>query len=217
MAWIKQKSKSMKVVLPCITVRQKTIALNASLMRESDAKIGGFAEVYLSDCGSRVALKFFKEAGDGRYKITPDGGSLSRCDDLNFNAVIATTALLSNKNIASSVGTKKAKILVSKCESGMWVGSVHPTWQFKVSSRQPECGDIGVYRYLLENDVVYIGHGVIVDRMRESHRSLWVFDDVEYLILPKDEAIKEEARLIDAYVAEFGKLPFYNKVSGIKK
>jgi len=215
MEWEIQKNKSNRIDAPCITLRKKAIALNVPFMEQSGYGIGDFASVFVSKCGHHVAVKFFSEDGEDRYLLTPDGGGNARTGGKKtVNAVIATSCLANHPRTSILVGTINGKIVMRR-DGDMWVGNLSPTWQHKLSERKPNRDEIGVYQYLFDGEIVYIGQGHIAERLSESSRSSWAFDEIEYMIVDKDTAIKEEQKLIESHRAEFGKLPFYNKVSGI--
>jgi len=77
--------------------------------------------------------------------------------------------------------------------------------------------DRGIYRYYSEDEVVYIGKGVIRDRyQQESGRASWRITRIEYSIIEDDqEALEWEAWWIDRFRTEHGgHLPRYNHVAG---
>lgn len=207
--WVRIENQSTKIDRPCITIRKSALAVNAALMRSSNALVGDFAECYVSECGGYIGIAFYKDEGTGRFKLTPDGGGMHRQG--GFNTVISTSSLASHPMLSHLVGTDSAKILVNVDEHGFWSGAVPITWKFKASERNPKNDEIGVYKYTLNGEAVYIGHGEIQARCAEAHRRLWVFDEVYYLLTDKESAKQEESRLLRAHVAEYGGLPFYNK------
>ena len=206
--WVRIGNKSSKVDKPCLTIRKSSLAVNSELMRIGCAKVGDFAECFVSDCGGYIAISFHKEDDDARFKLTPDGGGTQRVGN---NAVVSTSSFASHPALAHLVGADAAKILVQLGDGGKWVGAIPVTWRFKASERNPQADEIGVYKYTLNGETVYIGHGAIQDRCAEAHRKLWMFDEVYYLVSDKVSAKQEESRLLRAHIAECGALPFYNK------
>ena len=218
MRWVKQSNMSTKEILPCITIRKMQVALNVALVKASGHKIGDFAEVYVSDCGEFVGVKFFKEDGDGRYKLTPDGGGISRCTDFSAaNAILACPSVSKYPSIAPLVGTKSAKLIATLGEGGVWIGTVTPTWMYDTDTRKPLPEDIGVYQYLLDGEPVYIGKGYLQKRFSSVERKEWAYDKIQYMLIDEPKASKQEAKLLAAFKAKEGRLPFYNKVLGMGK
>jgi hypothetical protein len=80
-------------------------------------------------------------------------------------------------------------------------------------------GDKGIYRYLKNTQIVYIGKGNVRDRLNEQQREDWDFDIIEYSIIEKqDEQFEWENYWIEKYKEENeGFLPTYNLISGNKK
>lgn len=78
-------------------------------------------------------------------------------------------------------------------------------------------GKKGIYRYLHEGEVVYIGKGNIRDRYRtESNRKLWGVSRIEYSVIEDDQKAREwEAWWIDRFQeGNNGDLPRYNQIRG---
>lgn len=216
MKWVRQGNKSTKSDIPTINIRRKHLALNVELIEASKAVVGDYAEVFIDEDERAIGIKFFKEDGEDRYKLTPDGGGKARVSDVTrHNVVISCQSVATNPAFSALVGTKQAK-LPAKFENGLWVAYALPTWKYTVEDRKPVASEIGVYRYLLDDEVVYIGQGRISQRVADPARANWNFDRIEYLITDSENAVKIERVLLDAHVSAFGRLPFYNKVLGVK-
>ena len=79
-------------------------------------------------------------------------------------------------------------------------------------------GKKGIYRYLSDGEVVYIGKGNIRNRYQaEPDRDLWRISIIEYSIIEDDQnALEWEAWWIDRFRKENnGHLPRYNRNAGI--
>ena len=71
----------------------------------------------------------------------------------------------------------------------------------------------GIYRYIDEGKIVYIGKGSIKDRLKEDQREEWKFDTIEYSLIDNDD---EQFEWEHYWIEEFKKgnnnfLPAYNK------
>jgi len=114
----------------------------------------------------------------------------------------------------------KDRRFTPKKEGGLWAIQLCPAFEEK---KARESADIpsearGIYRYLRENgEIVYIGKGAIKQRLASPERREWDFDVVEYSIVnDPDQQVKWEDHWLTRYKEENkGKLPFYNKQSGI--
>lgn len=107
-----------------------------------------------------------------------------------------------------------------KKEENLWVIQLCPAFEEKRAKESEEIPSDaqGIYRYLREDgEIVYIGRGNIKNRLKSPGRESWDFDKVEFSIVEDpDQQIKWEDFWIERYKEENnGKLPFYNKVSGI--
>jgi hypothetical protein len=216
--WVKQTNSSNKRTEPGIAVRRNGLALNVALVDAANVMIGDYAEVYISDCGKKIGIKFFKEKKSDRFRVTQDGGNLSRCNDLSrANALISCGKIVKSSNLNELVGSTNAKIVVSKEEGGIWVAQISNRWEYSVSERDPKDDEIGVYRYLSDGEVVYIGMGRIKQRIKENWRHHWLYDSIEYMLLDESEARREEGRLLSGHRDTLGRLPIYNRILGSKK
>lgn len=77
----------------------------------------------------------------------------------------------------------------------------------------------GIYRYRNnDNEIVYIGKGVIKDRAHEPDRQNWQITQIEYSICKTDEeAFRWEAYYIEEYESLRGKIPLFNQIKGQSK
>lgn len=216
--WIKQANSSNKRSDPGITVRRNGFALNVAFVCAANVMIGDHAEVYLSDCGKKIGIKFFKEKNFDRFCVTQDGGSRSRCKDLSrANALISCGKIINSSQLKDLVGSDKSKLTVSKEENDIWIAQISNRWEYVVAEREPKDNEIGVYRYLSDGEVVYIGMGRIKQRIKEIGRQNWLHDSIEYMLLDEGAARREEGRLLSGHRNTFGRLPIYNRISGSKK
>lgn len=77
-------------------------------------------------------------------------------------------------------------------------------------------GICGIYRYLDNGNIVYIGKGNIRDRLNEISRKEWKFDTIEYSIIQDSESqFQWESFWLNSYKkANQNYLPAYNLISG---
>ena len=96
--------------------------------------------------------------------------------------------------------------------------SIRPA--FEVTSLRANASQIpddltGIYRYLLNGEVVYIGRGVIRSRLASPERSDWTFDKVEFS--PIEDQVEQEqweSEWLEEYRSANGFLPMYNRIGG---
>ena len=74
----------------------------------------------------------------------------------------------------------------------------------------------GIYRYKNSgNKVIYIGKGLIKNRLQSTERKTWGIHKIEYSILnSEDDSYKWESFYLDEYQNQFGMLPPFNRISG---
>ena len=209
--WKKYEMTNFKSDQPCITVRRSGFALSVSFMIQAKITIGDSVEIFSSEEGDMIGFKFFTEKAIGRLTVTPDGGGKSRIvDATKANGFIACSYVKNDPNLSKLVSTKNAKFFVSY-EDDLWVIKLVSQWKYDTQTRKPTADDIGVYRYLLDDEVVYIGRGKIQQRLSSPERTHWQFNKIEYTLMSDDAAIQKESQLIRAHKDTYGRLPFYNR------
>ena len=73
----------------------------------------------------------------------------------------------------------------------------------------------GIYRYIDDGEIVYIGQGDIRGRVGCKERDEWKADTIEFsCIADKEACIRWESVYLDEFIDQFGRRPRYNKVSG---
>lgn len=216
--WIKQGSKSCKAKFPCITIRKKAMALNVDFVEMANAESYCHAEVYVSDDGNKVAIKFLMEGTKDSYAVTSDGGNRERQRiGKSKNRLIACGKVIENTLALRALSKSKSiKRLAVSQENDLWVASITPSFAYKYSQTKPKESDIGVYKYIKDNEIVYIGRGRIRERIASPERKEWLYDEIEYMIVDEDKAIKIEAELINEHKMVYSYIPVYNKILGFK-
>lgn len=217
--WIKQANKSTKSSFPCVSVRRLGLGLSSGFVEIAGVDKLGFAEIFVSECGEELGIKFLKEKTDHCYLVTQDGGTKERQRIGEYKSrFIACGNVIRNNpglnGLLDGKGSKKIPVIKS---DDLWVAKISPSFCYSISSRGIRDDELGVYRYLVGDEVVYIGRGNIKTRIASIDRKDWVFDDIEYMLTTDDEAYRIEATLLENHKAEFGSLPVYNKVMGFRK
>ena len=74
----------------------------------------------------------------------------------------------------------------------------------------------GIYRYTDKNEqVLYIGKGVIKQRASSPDRLSWGIYKIEYSVLESEEkSLEWESYYLDLYRSTFGLLPPFNRIAG---
>jgi len=121
------------------------------------------------------------------------------------------------KEISFNLPTTKTSFIAnySKHEK-LWYINLFPTFEKKISdiSNIPT-NERGIYRYLKDDEVVYIGRGIIRSRANSPERANWDFDIIQYSIIPDENDQKKwESFYLDRFVENKERLPVYNKLKG---
>jgi hypothetical protein len=105
-----------------------------------------------------------------------------------------------------------------KKEGKLWTIQIRPSFEksYTREANNIPKQDNGVYRYIgKNNEVVYIGRGNILRRLKSKDRQSWDFEVVEYSVIDdKKEQVFRESYWLSKYIESNGSLPLYNKVSG---
>lgn len=122
----------------------------------------------------------------------------------------------------TTVNINKNRQFVPKPFGKNWIIELSPA--FDLSSKRNESESIpnnaiGIYRYIRSKtkEIVYIGKGGILNRLRSPERKDWDFDIIEYsIVADKSEQFKWENYWIEKYKSEHKKIPVYNNIGGKK-
>jgi hypothetical protein len=92
-----------------------------------------------------------------------------------------------------------------------------PSFERLVTLDELKDDDAGIYRLISNGEVVYIGKGMIKQRIRQ-HKADKDFDKIEVSFVPQEEKqLEYESFHIDRYKNRYGRLPVYNKIAGHTK
>ncbi len=210
---------------PLVTFRQSgrgEIGLNASFIKQANAKEVEYLTFQLATDDSKVAINFvqkgekvpvnaFRLGRDSRSKIT------------NGRIVTAPSLKSQSPRISKIYEMKEAELC--KFEPAFekferkWIVVLRPNFEVKVFDRFEIPRNIdGIYRYLQRDEVVYVGRGNIRSRADDSVRESWVYDSIEYSIVKNEQQrIELESFYIEYFSKKLGRLPMYNKVSGTRR
>jgi hypothetical protein len=209
MNWVKQKRETVVADAPSIFIRQSGIRLSTKACEEYKIEVGHFVEVFLSDDSQRLGLKFSTTSTEDSFAVTTDGGSAK-----GKNGAYIACGQIARRLKPPNKQTAILPLLRDK-DSGILYSHLAKRFEFLQSKTPAKSGDVGVYRYLLDNEAVYIGQGVLRDRFSEEQRKSWNFDDIEYMIAGDEkERFSIESSLLDEFKSINGRLPFYNRIGG---
>lgn len=201
-----------------VALRRGGIAFNAQFVAQAKLDEHTRVTIFVDSPKFRIGLKFHSDASDeDSYALCRDGGGRGQGRMAQTQALIRDVPW-----IGAIASTKENSVRRFQPQwnsaDRLWVVDMCPSFEVQVSHKSKIPSDLrGIYRYRRDDEVVYIGRGVIRSRASSPERSEWDFDTIEYSLVP-DEASQEkwEAYWLDVHVAEHQKLPFYNRVAGKK-
>lgn len=173
--------------------------------------------IFLSEDGYKIGLLFHSdETRENSFQLGKDGGNKQRKTN---NRIIQNCSLRKQSEIFAKtlkLPNRHREFTPRQDINGLWVIELRPA--FEVVYRMP--GEVprdatGIYRYSMDQEIVYIGRGRLTERFGSADRAEWQFNKIEYSIL-NDEAseIKWEAYWIDCFREMHSRLPIYNRISG---
>jgi len=200
-----------------ISLRRSGVAFNAHFVRANGLDAVSRATVYVDADRRRVAFHFHSDANErDSFAMCIDGGSRG------LSRLIQTQGLMAKHRwlaLAASIDdTRSRQYTAARTPEGFWAISIRPAFEVSVlrSEKGSLPGDIsGIYRYVDQSEVVYIGRGMIRNRLSAPERKEWLFDRIEYSPLSSsDEQAKWETEWLDDHRNRYGILPRYNRISG---
>jgi len=204
---------------PRITFRRRgAIAINVDFVRMAGIEKATRATLFLSRDERRLGFRFHSdEEDDEAFLLCRDGGSHKA---QSVGRVLTAPSLLTRspalRALTERGGDARSCEAVKDSVSGLWVVHLAPCFERVLSSLDEIAPDFtGVYRYLSRGDVIYIGRGVLRQRLAEPDRRTWPHDQIEYSIVNDDAAERKwEAFWLNAHREKHGRWPLCNKIGG---
>lgn len=172
--------------------------------------------LYLKDT-LRIAFQFHNcRTERNAYSVFKDGGSKKRTTHGRF--IRCLRLLRSNPDLialSKLKGTDNSYSPAFDDEVSAWVINIAPGFELDFSKVRPADGGLGIYRYLDKGVIVYIGQGIITQRVAEPERKVWTYDKIEYSLID-DEKLRLywENKNLNDFENQFGRLPRYNAIRG---
>lgn len=222
--WVKvvREDVSKRENEPLIVIRSNQFLFNGKFVKDAELEKKKGVLVLLNNRQRKVAFRFLDVITDkNAYKLHADDGGGNR---RSKGRVIKTTNIITKTPWIRNVSTYTNKILRQFTPDWnnierQYEISLAPCFENRVYEKDQIPSDAkGIYRYLRENRIVYIGKGKIRERTNSPDRSFWDYDTIEYSIVEDDsDMLQWEKFWLDNHNEEHGKLPEYNKISGIDK
>jgi hypothetical protein len=183
--WIeyRRKTKGKPVdPVPLVTIRPNQIAFNAHFIASANLGHEPYVSVFVDPVQFRLGFKFdVKLPNEDAIALTNDGGpggkgGKGRC--------VGAAGLMKEHPWLKAVGDindarrRRFKPQWSGID-GMWVISLCPSFEHRVSDRSDVSDKRGIYRYKRGDEIVYIGRGQILSRLGSNERKAWDFETIE--------------------------------------
>ncbi len=210
MPWVKVKRVNVPSSDPMISLNNNRFSYNAIFSRIVDLDKFSYVSYYIDNDDRKIGFEFKKEEDSNTFKIvkSPDKGNYSQCTELFRIPWIFKASQQKGLNRFKPIRDGK-----------IWAITLMPI--FENSIKRDKVDKIGyevrgIYRYVDNGRVVYIGKGVVRQRLQELQRGEWKFDTIEYSVIEDDESQFEwESFWIERHKYENENyLPAYNSISG---
>lgn len=206
---LKRSDKMQDVGKPFVSLRPSHVSFNRDLSRLADIKPGMRVRWFTDPDEFKVGFQFTTQK-DNTYSVSQgSSGNFTSLGELARQEWIRAVTQL-------PMSQRRFVPVLEDTEAGkMWVLRLCPSFEIKRARESDRIGttEVGIYRYKRNGEVVYIGRGVIAERLREPQRKDWEFDLVEYSrVTNPDEQAKWEYHWLEQHKEETGSLPLYNKI-----
>ena len=218
MPWVKFKRLRVSAKEPSIVVGSDRFIYNTMLAKLAELSKNKFVLYHTDEDQRKIAFEFSTKNASDAYPVQVQRGILYRssCGDL-------VQRNLWIRKIAESKLNEEKKFAAIEERKNFWVIQLVPAFEYQMKrtdkSQLPSEAK-GIYRYIdKDKSIVYIGKGNIKSRLNEPERTDWNFDTIEYSIIEDDsDQLEWESYWIDKFKeTNNGRLPYYNKVSGIQR
>ena len=209
---------------PLVTLRPKAVAFNSVFVRSADLKRHPFVSFKVDPEEFRIGIRFHGDASDPTaLTLTHDGGGGGhRRRERNNLSVMAVALMSRHRWIMATATERDSSLRRFKPEwlgmEQLWVINLRPAFERHATQIEEIPGDArGIYRYIDDGEITYIGKGNIRDRARSGERERWKWDRIEYSLVP-DDAVQTrwETWWLDWHEQKHGRLPTHNRIGGAR-
>lgn len=200
---------------PLITIANGCFMFNSHFVKIAELKKYSKVSVFVDEENYKIGFDFHNDAQDrNSFALMIKGGSASiKAQEIIFNTpFIKKIMQLKNK------ADRRFYVNFDRLEK-LYVIYVSPSFENEILDKSAMPSSIsGIYRYLDNDEIVYIGRGKIKSRLNEPERKDWKFNRIQYSVIGDEEKqIEWETYWIKRYKEDNrNKLSFYNKTEGKK-
>lgn len=210
MAWTKIKKNSFSSDEPIITIFGSRFSYNSVFSKIAELERKHFVTYFIDEENRKIGFEFKDAEDQDNYKVI---GTKQK----GYNS--QSTELFAMKWIQKISGIKGMNRFKPIREGNLFVITVMPVFENSIMREdylKIPAAACGIYRYLDQGQVVYIGKGNIRNRYNDLPRKEWQFDKIEYSLIENiDLQFEWECFWIERYKAtNDNRLPVYNLISG---
>lgn len=209
MAWLKVKKQNFSSNEPVISLNNNRFSYNVYFSKLAELEKNRFVKYFIDEENRKIGFEFYDNEVPDSFKVTGNSikGRYSQSTELFSKTWIQKISKLNGINRFSPIVDGKKFIITLM---PVFEIKVLKTDYLKINSEA-----CGIYRYLDNGNIVYIGKGNIRSRLREISRKDWSFDTIEYSIVSSDTQFEWENYWISRFRVENENcLPAYNLISG---
>ncbi len=210
MAWVKIKKSFIASDEPIISLNNNRFSYNIIFSRIAELEKNQFVTYYFDEENRKIGFEFSNVESPDSFKIilNKQKGNYSQ-----------STELFSKKWIQKVSNQKEFSRFKPTRDGKKYIITLIPVFEFSLKREdinQLNSEVKGIYRYLDNSNVVYIGKGLIRMRIKEPARQDWKFDVVEYSVISDEDLQYEwESFWLEKFKDQNeGRLPAYNLISG---
>jgi hypothetical protein len=210
MAWVKLKKSYFSSDEPLITIAHNRFSYNAIFSKIAELDKNPFVCYYLDEDSRKIGFEFknIEEIDSFKVIVNKEKGNYSQSTELFRVPWIKKISLVKGINRFKPIRDGKRYTI-----------TLMPIFENVVLRKeylQIPSSASGIYRYIDNGVVVYIGKGNIRDRLNETTRNDWKFDTIEYSIIQDSESQLEwESYWINEYKKNnHNHLPNFNLIGG---
>lgn len=210
MTWIKIKRTMPTSDEPIISLNNNRFSYNVIFYKIAELTKFNYVNYFLDYENRKIGFEFTTEENADSFKIIKNDTKGHYSQSTEIFKILWILKVSKEKSICRFRPIRDGK---------KWVITLIPAFDniVKRSDYLRIKPDVkGIYRYLSQDKIVYIGKGNIRDRLNEPQRKDWNFDIIEYSIIENvDEQFEWESFWIETYKNENdGYFPSYNLIAG---
>lgn len=215
MPFEKFKRTHISINEPVISIYGNRFHYSAHFVKLAELKNFAYVNYYIDEVERKIGFEFSRVPNEGYSYILEDRNNKmwrsTANEIISKYPWVSKVAYLKDRSISKFISKKRENI---------WIIQLCPAFENRIPRDEVNrIGDVkGIYRYLLREEIVYIGKGNVKQRAGDGERKEWEYDTIEYSEVENEEdQYRWEYFWIEYYKDKnFRLLPYYNKVSGNK-